>query len=300
MKGRLLNMGFHYKPMLIAVFVFVGLLSGCTNNTETIQSGIGEAVEGIRDTVQDTALDLSDELKRNGIHQEISYTQEVDHSVSALQVDHEVGNIVVKGTSDDKIKVTATIWSLDKASRDDKYQEIMDHAEISVVVNGDQLEVVTHPKGNEKLNMWKWAKKEYGFSNFSIDYMIEIPDRVKNYDISSEVGEINLSNLRGVYDVHNNVGSVSIEGAQIEGKSSIVSETGSLQLGIDQMQEDSSLKVRTEVGAIVANLAESLQCSLETKTEVGSITGASKGKSDINGGGPLLLLTSSVGSITVN
>lgn len=292
-------MGFHYKPMLIAAFVFVGMLSGCTNNTETIQSGIGEAVEGIRDTVQDTALDLSDELKRNGIHQEISLSQEVGSSISALHVDHEVGNIVVKGTSGDKINVTATIWSLDKSSRDDKYQEIMDHAEIAVVVNGDQLEVATHPKGNEKLNMWKWAKKEYGFSNFTIDYMVEIPDRVKNYDISSEVGEINLSNLTGVYDVHNNVGSISIEGAHIEGKSSVVSETGSLQLGIDQMKEDSSLKVRTEVGAIVANLAESLQCSLETKTEVGSITGATKGKSDINGGGPLLSLTSSVGSIMV-
>lgn len=293
-------MGFHYKSILIAAFVSVGILSGCTNNAEKIQNDIGVAVEGMRDTVQSTASEWGEELKRNGIHKEISFSQEVGSSVSGLQVDNEVGNIVVKGTSSDNINVTATIWSLDKSSRNDKYQEIMDHAEIAVIVDGDQLEVVTHPKGNEKITMWKWAKKEYGFSNFSIDYVVEIPDTMSGYDISSGVGEINLSNLKGIYNVHNNVGSISIEGAHIEGKSSVASETGSLQLGIDQMESESSLRAKTEVGTIGATLAESLQCSLETKTEVGSITGASKGKSDINGGGPLLSLTSSVGSITVN
>lgn len=294
-------MGMYYRSMLIAALVSVGLLSGCTNDVdETIKVGIGEATQSIGETVGNVASEWSDELKRNGIHKEISLTQKVDPSVSILQLDNEVGNIEVKGTSEDNITVNATIWSLDKSSRDDKYQEMMDNAEIAVVIHGDQMEIVTHPKGNEKLNMWKWAKKEYGFSNFSIDYTVEIPDKVNSYDISSEVGEINLSHLKGIYDVHNNVGSISIEGAHIQGESKVESETGSLQLSIDQMEGESSLDVRTEVGSIDANLAESLQCSLKTKTEVGVITGANKGESDINGGGPLLSLTSSVGSITVN
>lgn len=295
-------MRIHFKAMLIAGLVSMGLLlSSCTNNSvESIQQGIGDATQAIGDTVQNAVTEWSDQMKRNGIHQEILLTQEVDRSVSVLQLANEVGNIEVKETSEDKISVTATIWSLDKSSRDAKYQEIMDNAEISIVIRGDQMEILTHPKDNEKLNMWKWANKEYGFSNFSIDYTVELPNTVTSYIITSEVGEIALSNLKGQYDLHNSVGSIRIEGAHIQGKSKVESETGSLALGIEQMEEDSSLNVRTEVGSIEASLAESLQYSLEAKTEVGSITGAPKGKSDINGGGPLLSLRSSVGSITIN
>ncbi|OAB45391.1 hypothetical protein [Paenibacillus glacialis] len=293
----------HYKPMLLAGFVSLALLSGCAKNAnEVIQTSIGEAtqaIETIGDTVKDTASEWGDQLKRTGIHKEIVLSQEVDSSVSVLHLANEVGSIEVKGSSEDKINVSATIWSLDKSSRDDKYQEMMDNAEIIAVVSGDQLKITTHPKGNEKLDLWKWAKKEYGFSNFGIDYVVEIPNTVNGFNISSEVGGINLSNLKGIYDVHSEVGTIIIEGAHIQGKSNVGSETGSIKLAIDQMEDDSRLEANTEVGSIHANLAESLQVSLETDSEIGSITGAPKGTSDINGGGPLLSLTTSVGSITI-
>ncbi|OAB36789.1 hypothetical protein PMSD_10770 [Paenibacillus macquariensis subsp. defensor] len=290
----------YHKPMLFAGLVSLLLLSGCTNNADdVIQTSIGEVAQAIGDTVKDTASELGDQFKRTGVHKEILLSQEIGSSVSVLKLENEVGNIEVKGTSGDKISVSATIWSLDKSSRDDKYQEMMDNAEITATVSGDQLEINMHPKGDEKLDMWRWAKKEYGFSNFSIDYVVEIPNTLYSFNISSEVGEINLSHLKGRYDVHNEVGSISIEGAHIQGKSNVGSETGNIKVAIDQMDDDSRLEVKTDVGSIHANLAESLQVSLETDSEVGSITGAPRGTSDINGGGPLLSLSTSVGSITI-
>ncbi|OAB45675.1 DUF4097 family beta strand repeat-containing protein [Paenibacillus antarcticus] len=293
----------NYKPMLLAGFVSLVLLSGCAKNAnEVIQTSIDEATQAIGaigETVSSTASEWGDQLKRTGIHKEIVLSQNIESSVSILHLANEVGSIEVKGSSEDKIKVKATIWSLDKSLRDDKYQDMMDSAEITAVVSGDQLKISTHSKGNEKLDLWKWAEKEYGFSNFSIDYVVEIPNSVNGFEISSEVGAINLSHLKGSYNVHNEVGAISIEGAHIQGKSNVGSETGSIKLAIDQMEADSRLEAKTEVGSIHANLAESLQVSLETESEIGSITGAPKGASDINGGGPLLSLSTSVGSITI-
>ena len=298
--GALFNMRRYHKPMLFAGLVSLLLLSGCTNNADdVIQTSIGEVAQAIGDTVKDTASELGDQFKRNGVHKEILLSQEVSSSVSVLKLENEVGNIEVKGTSGDKISVSGKIWSLDKSSRDDKYQEMMDNAEITVTVSGDQLEINMHPKGDEKLDMWRWAKKEYGFSNFSIDYAVEIPNTLHSFNISSEVGEINLKNLNGKYDVHNEVGSITIEGSHIQGKSNVGSETGNIKVAIDQMDDDSRLEVKTDVGSIHANLAKSLQVSLETDSEIGSITGAPRGTSDINGGGPLLSLSTSVGSITI-
>lgn len=269
-----------HRLVMLATLVSMVILGGCNNQ------------------FSNTISDWTEELKNDGIHKEISLTQEIG-SVSELLLENEVGNIEVTATTDDQITVSATFSFPNKPSRESEYQEILDQAEISVVTQGDQLEITTHPKGNEKMDMWKWVKKEYGFSQFSIDYKVELPDSVNHYKIETNVGTIELNNLQGTYDVRNDVGTIHIEGAQIQGKSKITSNVGSLQFGINQMDSKSTLTAKTDVGSIKAILAEELQCSLQVSSEVGRAIGVPKGKSDMNGGGPLISLTSDVGSITV-
>ncbi|WP_438347842.1 hypothetical protein ACP8HI_19555 [Paenibacillus sp. FA6] len=271
--------GKHRSIMMVAV-VSIIILAGCTNKFE------------------DSISDWAEELKNDGIHKEISLTQEIG-SASDLLLENEVGSIEVTATTDDQMTVSATFSFPNKPSRESKYQEIIDNTEISVVTRGDQLEITTHPKGNEKTDMWKWVKKEYGFSQFSIDYKVELPDSVNRYKIQSDVGRIKLHNLQGIYDIRSDVGTIYIEGAQIQGESKITSDVGSLQLGINQMDSESTLIAKTDVGSIKAILAETLQYSLKVSSDVGRVVGAPKGESDMNGGGPLITLTSDVGSITV-
>jgi hypothetical protein len=161
------------------------------------------------------------------------------------------------------------------------------------------LKIVTHPKDDPERNLWDWAHKKYGYSEFIIEYTVELPANVNRYEISSSVGNISLSGLNGTYDVHSDVGTIRLDGARIVGESRVQSETGSIKLGIDQMDSESSLKAGTEVGSINATLADSLECDLETNTELGQVTGATPGLNKINGGGPQLSLNTSVGAITV-
>lgn len=65
------------------------------------------------------------------------------------------------------------------------------------------------------------------------------------------------------------------------------------------MDSSSSLLAKTEVGSVSAVLDDNLKCSLEAKSELGQIKGVPGGKADINGGGPLVSLSSEIGAITV-
>jgi hypothetical protein len=296
---ELFDMNVKLRSIMIVAIVSLVILAGCTNRSEeVITTGIGETVEAIGNSVQDIGSDWSAEMKNDGIHKELSLSQEVG-SASVLLLDNEVGNIGVTSNSTNEISVNATISFPDKPSREAKYLEILNNAEVSFVAQGDELEIITHPKGNDKLSMWKWAEDEYGFSDFSIDYAVELPDSINQYEIVSNVGEIKLVNLKGSYDVKSDVGTITIEGAQIQGKSTIRSEVGSIELGMDQMESDSNLNVETEVGSIRVILDETVQCSLKVNSDLGRVVGAPKGKSELNGGGSILSLTSAVGSITV-
>lgn len=286
------------RSKLLTIITGLGiLLAGCDGiadkSADVIKQGVNEAV-AMGNTVSDKALDW----KKDGIRKDLSAAQAAGSALK-LHLENKVGNIEMKAASGDQINVNATIWSQNDSSRKAEYEEIMDNAEISIIKNGEQLDVVTHPKGDEKHDLWEWAKDKYGKSNFSIEYVVEIPASMNSFEIISDVGEIHLSDLKGTYHISNHVGRIHIERAHITGKSSVESEAGSLRLSINEMDSKSSLKAVTKVGSINAALADSLECSLQIDSEVGRITGAAKGKSDINGGGPLLSLTSSVGSIAI-
>ncbi|WP_148302540.1 hypothetical protein [Caldalkalibacillus mannanilyticus] len=226
---------------------------------------------------------------------DLELTQE---TVDTLLLKNQVGDIQIKSSPIEQITVHTTITQL---GRDNQriVEEIIQQAETSIIINKNEAEIVTHPAQHENMDIWKWAKREYGDAKFSIHYEIEIPHSVKGIDISTHVGEIELSDFKGVYNVQNNVGAIIVDGAHIMGKSVIHSDVGSLHLKINQMDEQSTLSAKTDVGEIQANFNESLPLTLNVKTDLGIINGASKGKNEINGGGPAVTLSTSVGAITV-
>lgn len=279
-----------YKRILLATFGSMGLLAGCANPATPSDSNTGSSLN--------TSLDWSEQVRTMGIKGELAAWEELDWKETLL-LKNEVGNIEVFAGTDDKMTVHATIWALNNDSGKAILQNLLEQAEISVNVKGSQMEIAARSKVDNKVDLWTWAEKKYGNSKFSIDYKVKLPAAVTNYEISTGVGEIHLSKLSGTYSINNNVGAITIEEGQVRGKSSVKSEAGSIRLGINQMDKGSSLKATTDVGSLTAKLPGSLAYSLKTETDLGRITGAAKGKSDINGGGPLLTLISSVGSITV-
>lgn len=281
----------------------LGFLAGCSELSDNrIEQSVNKSIQEVNDavskTVQTASLEWYDETKRKGVNGTHSLAQPVG-SATGIILHNEVGNIDVKAAADDQITVKTTIWASRKSSQED-FQSILDNAVTEVIAEGKQLRIVTRPKDDPKQNLWDWAQDKYGHSELFIEYDVGLPVSVKSYEISSNVGAIHLNQLEGNYKVHNEVGSITIDGARIIGPSSVKSETGSIQLGIDQMDSKSSFNVATEVGSIRADLAATLECNIETATELGQVTGAEVGESERNGGGPKLSLSTSIGAITVN
>ncbi|MDT3424489.1 putative small secreted protein [Paenibacillus forsythiae] len=265
---------------------------------ETVRQNVGETADSAAQAIGDTAEHVSDQLKSPGISTELSTRSPVG-SASTLVVDNSVGDIDVEPGSGDDLKVSATLTAYNTPGGKDNSQRIIDSAEVSIKESGGQLKVNVHPKDKPDTDLWSWASRTYGTSNFSISYRIETPVSIDRYDIKSDVGKIKLHGLSGAYRISGEVGSVRIEDARITGKSSIDTDTGSISLDIAAMDSDSSLTASTDVGSINTTLGPSVSCTLDADNDLGRVTGVPAGRSDINGGGPLLSLSSSIGAISV-
>ncbi|WP_339320175.1 hypothetical protein [Paenibacillus sp. FSL R10-2734] len=309
------------NSVLAAVAVLsIVLLAGCTelpgrqsaknevdkSITEEAQQNIGEAVKQelskaaatVQQAVEETATKVVDEVKADSITKELSVSQAIG-SASVLSMDNAVGEVEVTAVTGDQINVIATISAHNSSLHKSDRQKIMDDAEVSIKVSGDTLKVYTNSKSSPKKDLWTWAQDKYGYSDFSISYNIELPTSIDEYIITNNVGQIRLRNLEGKYHIVSNVGAINIEGAKITGKSTVESDTGSIRMDIAEMKNDSSLKAKTNVGSLSAVLADGMKCSVEAESDLGQIKGVEGGKTDINGGGPLLSLSSDIGAITV-
>ncbi|MEI0738551.1 hypothetical protein VQ056_21090 [Paenibacillus sp. JTLBN-2024] len=59
--------------------------------------------------------------------------------------------------------------------------------------------LTTSPKDDPERNLWDWAESKYGYSDFVIDYEIEVPGSVTGIDIASDVGEVNVEGFKRNY-----------------------------------------------------------------------------------------------------
>lgn len=264
---------------------------------EILKQEVGKVTASVEQAVQNTAAQVADEINKDSVSKEIS-TSVRTGSASILSLNNSVGEVEIVTGSGEELKVKTTI-QIHKSLHHDSDLEILENAVVSVQIDGDKLKVSTHPKDNDKKDLWTWAQKQYGYSDFSISYYIELPSAVDTYKVHNDVGNVRLSGLKGTYEVVSNVGSVTLEAAEITEKSRIESNTGSIALDLRDMKNGSSLKVKSDIGKITATLADELKCTLDASTELGQVIGTSKKQQDMNGGGPLLSLSSQIGSITV-
>ncbi|MHA7582634.1 DUF4097 family beta strand repeat-containing protein [Paenibacillus vandeheii] len=279
-----------YKKLLVAALGSVGLLAACTNNPLNSSSEGGNA--------QGAESQWMKLISNNAIDKELDQVSEKSAS-SLLVVDHPVGNIEVRSSEDGELQVRTYIQALNNRTGESILEELAQNAEVSLTTKGNTTTVEIHPKDETGTDLWSWADKNIGNSHFIVNYVIEAPANIVEYEISTEVGNISLAGLTGSYELANNTGSIDLNNIQVQGKSSIKSDAGTIRLDLNQLHDGSQLKASTELGTITALLPSNLAYTLKAETDLGKVSGASRGKSDINGGGPLLSLSTSVGTIKV-
>lgn len=310
----------HNIAKLAAVAVLsIAMLSGCrelpgkeaadnqleqrlTGNTqqetaETFKQGLSEITSNVEQAVQNTAAKVSEEINSGSMSKELVISRKADSS-SAIILENSVGEVKITSGGSDSITVKATVITHLGLNKETE-RKILDNAEVTFQADGDELKVSTHAKNEPKKDLWAWAQKKYGVSNFTIDYEIVVPATIGEYDIINNVGAIQLHGLQGIFHIASDVGTIVMDNTRFSGESTVESNTGSIKLDIRGMKTGSSLKARSDIGKVTAELQDSLKCTVSAKTELGHITGAESGNTDINGGGPLVSLSTQIGSITV-
>ncbi|NQX46147.1 hypothetical protein HQN87_12480 [Paenibacillus tritici] len=312
----------HSTAIIAAMAVFsIALLAGCRelpgkeaadnqleqsisgtfkqDAAEAVKQGLSNATVAVGDVVQHTTDMVQDTINENGISREFSTSLPAD-SASLLKLDNALGEVVVMPASGDEIAVKATVIVHEQPGHK-LVSGVLDHAEVSIEHKGDALIVSTHSTDNTKKSLWDWAQKKYGDSNFSINYVIELPDTVGKFEIDNNVGTVQIRGLEGTFDINSNVGSIILQDSVITGKSSVESNTGSIELAISGMDKGSSLKAKSNIGTITADLADLMKCTVKARSELGDISGVVSGEeNDFNGGGPLVSLSTEIGAISVN
>lgn len=278
-----------YKRALVALGS-VGLLAACTNNPITPHSG--------ESTSQGAESGWMKLISSNAINKELAEVnlQEVSNT---LIIENAVGNIEIRRSEDTGLRVRTTLQALNNRSGESTLEELAQNIEVSLITKGKKSSVQIHPKGQDGTDLWSWADKNLGNSHFTVNYVVEVPSHVTEYEISTEVGNISLTGLKGSYNVSNNAGSIDLSELEVDGKSSVKSDAGTIRLDLNNLGDGSQLKVSTEVGTVKALIPSNLSHTLKTETDLGTVSGAAKGKTDVLGGGPQLSIKTSVGSITV-
>ncbi|WP_018752247.1 hypothetical protein [Paenibacillus sanguinis] len=287
---------------LTAAGLLLALTAGCSSEQDAFSEKIGDmalnTVDKVQDSLELTVDNWAENMTSKQVTHELSHTTDIGKA-DKLIIDNQVGSVeVVQGTTD-QLSVGAVITVQQGRISQKQQEELFEASTVSVTTKKGITEVRVHAKDDAGQSLWSWANKTLKTSEFTIDYIVQVPASVQEFDIGVAVGNIKVAGVTGKYRLEGDVGSISVQDGGIVGKSTIATETGSVNLSLASLEPDSTLHVNADVGSITASVADSIGYTLETATELGQITGAPEGTSEQNGGGPRVSLTTSLGSIKV-
>ncbi len=234
------------KKIIIILSVIMILSTSCTSLL-TIDE---DKVKDVSDKVTDALI--------NTVGQEKAEKQE-SHTVEStdkntLNITNSVGDIsIVSHKSEDTI-INININS--KAGSKEKAQEAIDNYMYTVKAEGNSIVVDTS------------YKEPFTGVNLTTDLVIYIPFTIKDIKVSTNVGDINLSDVSGNMQIDNNVGEIIIDrsegsynlkvdvGAIILkdctaiGNSEFKSNTGEIDISLSDISKAVSIIAETGVGDI--------------------------------------------------
>lgn len=289
-----------FKLAGVALLASTLLLAGCSDQLNdklsSVASGAENTVNQVGELIQNTGADWTEGMRNSEFTQQITKAQPLINTTTLI-INHPVGNITIEPSSTrGEIKVEAKISGSEK----DKIKKMFKQTEVSLVSDQGTLTILIHPQGKKNVDLWDWAKKQHKISKLLVDYTIYVPEQVNAYQIHSNVGSITMNKPQGSLKLQTDVGNIQVQEAKIAGESSIVVNTGELDMSIDKQSKFSSLKAKVELGNIVAQIPSALPSEVEATTELGSLIGIDREGIKLNGGGPRITLGTSVGSITVS
>lgn len=174
-------------------------------------------------------------------------------NVSAVSTNiyDNVGNVSVKYSDSNTVSIDINFTA--KGSNEDAVKDVLDVAKVKAEVKGDELKVSVVNKNTDQ-NLWTWMESKYRGINkpdLSADLDIKLPKSIQGFDITCNVGDINLNSLNGSFDITNNVGDIEASNINFTGDSKLKADVGDINCSLDKdMKETSDISIIANVGSV--------------------------------------------------
>jgi DUF4097 and DUF4098 domain-containing protein YvlB len=216
---------------------------------------------------------------------------------SRLSVTNTNGDIYIEPWDRDEALIVAK--KKVKTRRGDA-EEALEELRVEIDVDGSGIEIDTYYPSWKKLFGWSEVSA-------SVDYDIKVPRRA-DLDVKTTNGEVEIEGIEGRIRLRSTNGGLSVSDAA--GSVSAGTTNGGIQVELDQVDAGSEMDFETTNGGIRLYLPSQIQASVSARTTNGTIETdfpvAVQGtfrrnrlEGEINGGGPLLELRTTNGSIRI-
>lgn len=200
-----------------------------------------------------------------------SETQTVDaKSIEKIEIDIGAGdcNIIV-GDSDEAVINASCEF---KAVSEEKAQKAMDNTKLRCETQGDTLHIdfIDSETGKKIGN-------NSNLVNIMTDIEVILPDNLKSFDVSTDVGDIDISGFSGAFDISSDVGNVTAKNLTITDKSNFGADVGNIDCEITGLSA-TELEFKSNVGDVDLSLGTIEKSHVNIKSDVGNITLDTQGK----------------------
>jgi hypothetical protein len=236
------------KIALLLISASLILASGCTSNFKVNE----DAVKEVSDKITKTIINSVGEEKA-----EKTETLTFDGTgLNKINIDSSVGNITIKSHDSQEAIVNITIAA--KSGSKQKAEELLESYTYTQEKTQYSIDINTK---TDDFNLVDGNQIETSMEIF-------LPSNIENTEIVLNVGDIDIDGINGSFDIHSNVGAVSIQNG--EGFCNLKTDVGNLVLSNFTITKSSEFSVNT--GDIELNPANiSNADTITAETQVGTI-----------------------------
>lgn len=183
-----------------------------------------------------------------------------------LELDHEYRNVTLSISEDENIHIKTnaniTDFSQDELNEIRKNIEVKSH----IIGNKCTLKVIHKSEGIE---LWDWLERERKERNVSVDLEIFLPSNFSSFDVSTDTGTIQISDLDGNMDVDTDNGDINLTLNENLSRNAVIDlETGNGNIEINlknnavEYSQEETDYIKAKVNGV---------CSLEAEVDNGSV-----------------------------
>jgi DUF4097 and DUF4098 domain-containing protein YvlB len=218
-----------------------------------------------------------------------------------LEVENLNGNITIESWNKEEVYIEAE-KQVRGGDRKDA-ERFMDELKVDIEEHGNEIIITTKHPRKQGGDFWDWVFGDNVSS--SVSYNIRVPQKC-DIEATSTNGGVYVTYVEGNIRLRTTNGKINAE--SVKGVVSARTTNGSVKIELDEVKLNEEMEFLTTNGSVTLYFPKDINCDIRAKTTNGSIRtdfplevrgkyGSKRLDGKINGGGPVIFIETTNGSI---